>query len=172
MQNEEILKALQDEFGEAVLGTDDTSKDLAVKVAPEKLVEVCRFCKENESLRFDLLSMVSGVDRLDRFESVYHLDSTGLDHVLVLKVDCDHDEPRCPSVVSVWSGADWHERETFDLMGIHYEGHPNLVRILCAEDWVGHPLRKDYLMPDEYHGIPNDFQQAGKRPQKYNPRGA
>ncbi len=171
MTSEEILKRLQDQFGEAILGTDDSSEDLTVKVAAGSLLEVSRFCRDDSELSFDLLSLVSGVDWTDRMESVMHLDSTAHKHHLVIKVDCDRESPRCPSVVEVWNAADWHERETYDMFGIIYEGHPNLVRILCAEDWEGYPLRKDYLMPDEYHGIPNDFQQAGKRPQKYNPRG-
>ena len=61
--------------------------------------------------------------------------------------------PEIPTVTGVWKIADWHERETFDLVGINFVGHPNLVRILCAEDWVGHPLRKDYEFPLEYHGM-------------------
>jgi NADH-quinone oxidoreductase subunit C len=63
--------------------------------------------------------------------------------------------PTCPSVAHVWAIADWHEREAYDLLGIEFTGHPNLQRILCVEDWVGHPLRKDYEFPKEYHGIRN-----------------
>ncbi len=74
--------------------------------------------------------------------------------MLVLKVDLSRENPVVDSLTSVWRGANWHEREAFDLVGIQFTGHPNLVRILCAEDWVGHPLRKDYDYPTEYHGIP------------------
>jgi NADH-quinone oxidoreductase subunit C len=66
--------------------------------------------------------------------------------------------PRIPTLENVYRTADWHERESFDLMGIEFEGHHNLIRILCAEDWEGHPLRKDYVMPEYYHDIPNAFE--------------
>jgi NADH-quinone oxidoreductase subunit C len=93
-------------------------------------------------------------------EVVYHLYSMQHKHSLVLKVilprwkgDQPGELPEVPSVASLWSTADWHEREVYDLSGVYFTGHPNLRRILCPEDWVGHPLRKDYEMPLEYHGI-------------------
>ena len=93
-------------------------------------------------------------------EVVYHLSSTVKKHTLVLKVmlprwkdDQPGQLPEVPSVADVWRTADWHEREVFDLSGVRFTGHPDLRRILCPEDWVGHALRKDYEMPLEYHGI-------------------
>jgi NADH-quinone oxidoreductase subunit C len=93
-------------------------------------------------------------------EVVYHLSSLVTKTTLVLKVilprwknDTPGELPEVPSVAGVWSTADWHEREVFDLSGVRFIGHPDLRRILCPEDWVGHPLRKDYEMPLEYHGI-------------------
>ncbi|HEY2841081.1 MAG TPA: NADH-quinone oxidoreductase subunit C, partial [Pirellulales bacterium] len=93
-------------------------------------------------------------------ELVYHLWSIPNKTSLVLKVmlprwqnDVAGQIPEVPSVAGVWSTADWHEREVYDLSGVRFIGHPNLRRILCPEDWVGHPLRKDYEMPLEYHGI-------------------
>jgi NADH-quinone oxidoreductase subunit C len=93
-------------------------------------------------------------------EVVYHLWSVPHRTTLVLKVilprwknDREGDLPEVPSVRGVWSTADWHEREVYDLSGVMFTGHPALRRILCPEDWVGHPLRKDYEMPLEYHGI-------------------
>jgi NADH-quinone oxidoreductase subunit C len=76
-------------------------------------------------------------------------------HWLIVKVPLPRDNPRVASVEKVWKTADWHERETFDLLGVTFEGHHNLVRILCAEDWEGHPLRRDYVMPESYRGIKN-----------------
>lgn len=73
---------------------------------------------------------------------------------IAIRVDVDRDHPHLPSVADVWPAADWHEREAFDLLGLVFDGHPDLRRILCCEDWVGHPLRKDYEFPLEYHGIP------------------
>ena len=93
-------------------------------------------------------------------EIVYHLFSMKHKHSLVLKVILPRwkegrpgELPEVPSVSGIWSTADWHEREVYDLNGVYFTGHPNLRRILCPEDWVGHPLRKDYEMPLEYHGI-------------------
>ena len=73
----------------------------------------------------------------------------------MVKVSLPRDDASLPSVENVWSAADWHERETFDLVGVVFEGHHKLIRILCAEDWEGHPLRKDYVIPEQYHGIKN-----------------
>jgi NADH-quinone oxidoreductase subunit C len=85
-----------------------------------------------------------------------------------VKVYCPRENPRVPSVVDVWKAADWHEREAFDMFGIIFDGHPDLRRILCADDWVGYPLRKDYVFPREYHGIPGsvelDWQQQPDYP--------
>jgi NADH-quinone oxidoreductase subunit C len=88
-------------------------------------------------------------------EVVYFLDSTVHRHRLIAKARLDREDPRIRTVEDIWKAADWHEREAWDLMGVVFEGHHNLVRILCAEDWEGHPLRKDYVIPEEYHGIKN-----------------
>jgi NADH-quinone oxidoreductase subunit C len=89
-----------------------------------------------------------------RFELVYHLLSTVHNHRLVVKVKLAHDErPSAPTVSDLYPTANWHERECWDLMGVHFDGHPDMRRVLCAMDWVGHPLRKDYVFPKEYHGI-------------------
>ena len=100
------------------------------------------------------------VDWQPHIEGVYHLSSLTRKHRLVLKVvlprwkdDVEGQLPEVPTVSGIWRTADWHEREVFDLSGIRFLDHPDFRRILCAEDWVGYPLRKDYQMPDEYHGI-------------------
>jgi NADH-quinone oxidoreductase subunit C len=85
---------------------------------------------------------------------VYHLMSYALRHHFVLKANASRDNPVVATVSSVWSAADWQEREVFDLLGVTFEGHPDLRRILMPEDWPGHPLRKDFVEPQEYHGIP------------------
>ena len=98
---------------------------------------------------FDHLSVITGIDYRDHFEVIYNLFSYGKKQNLVLKVHLEHERPEVDSLVSLWKGADWLERETYDLVGIKFRGHPNLVRILLPDGWNGHPLRKDYDMNTE-----------------------
>jgi NADH-quinone oxidoreductase subunit C len=113
-------------------------------------MEIAKFVAEDPAFAMDYLSFVSGVDRLEakQIEVVYHLFSTSHRHELLLKVRTDRENPRVDSVTRIWAGADWHEREAYDLLGIVFEGHPNLRRIMMTEDWAGHPLRKDYVYED------------------------
>ena len=101
------------------------------------------------------LSNLSGVDYPKRnvIEVVYNLYSYPHRHLFTLKVEAPRDNPVVPTVSGVWSHADWQEREAFDLLGVVFDGHPDLRRILMPEDWPGHPLRKDFVEPEEYHGI-------------------
>jgi NADH-quinone oxidoreductase subunit C len=144
-----------------------------VVVDPADLLAVCQFLRDDPRLTFEMLNCISGVDYLEpdakkaakagfepHFEVVYHLQSFTHKHRFVLKVilprwqgNTPGDIPEVPSVTSLWAAANWHERETFDLAGVRFVGHPELTRILLADDWVGHPLRKDYEFPLEYHGI-------------------
>ena len=164
---------LQSKFGASITGSNFEAIDPWIEVAPEGLLDVCRYLRDDPKLRFDYLSCISGVDYLHtdpkaaakatwqpHTEVVYHLWSTVHKHSLVVKVmlprwkdDVAGEIPEVPSVAGIWSTADWHEREVYDLSGVRFVGHPNLRRILCPEDWVGYPLRKDYEMPLEYHGI-------------------
>jgi NADH/F420H2 dehydrogenase subunit C len=115
---------------------------LALDVDSQHLVAVCRFLRDQ--LGFDLLSCVSGVDMLDHLETVYHLRSTTRAQLIQLKVHLDHVKPSVESVVSVWPTANWLERETYDLFGIHFVGHPDLRRILLDDDFEGYPLLKSF----------------------------
>ncbi len=115
---------------------------LALDVAREHLVAVCRFLRDQ--LSFDLLACISGVDMLDHLETVYHVRSTTRGQLLQLKVRLDNEKPEVDSVVSVWAGANWLERETYDLYGIHFVGHPDLRRMLLDDDFEGHPLLKNF----------------------------
>jgi NADH-quinone oxidoreductase subunit C len=157
----------------AITGLKADAKDPWIEVAPQSIVTVCRVLKDDPAFLFDHLCNLSGVDYLEtdaklaakfpyqpHIEVVYHLHSLKHGHRLAVKVklprwkgDAPGKLPEVPSVAGVWSIADWHERETYDLVGIYFSGHPNLVRILCPDDWEGHPLRKDYDFPLEYHGI-------------------
>jgi NADH-quinone oxidoreductase subunit C len=119
--------------------------ELALEIAPAKIVSVCGFLKYDQ--KFIRLSSVTAVDRYPsepRFEVVYHLHSIERNERLRLKCRLAGDHPTIESVTSVWRGANWYEREVFDLFGIQFTGHPDLRRIMMPDDWEGHPLRKDY----------------------------
>jgi NADH-quinone oxidoreductase subunit C len=121
-------------------------RDFTLIVPADHIVEVCTFLRDDAELDFRMLAWIAGVDwlpREPRFEVVYGLLSLSRNARLTLKIRAPEENPRVPSVVSVWPTANWHERETFDFYGIEFTGHPDLTRILLPEDWVGWPLRKD-----------------------------
>lgn len=141
---------------EAAIGEGDLqAKDPWIPVEPASIAEVGRFLHDEPDLAFDCLSNLAGVDykAKGQIQVVYHLYSYRHRHRIVLKVDAPRDTPRVPTVESIWSAANWHEREIYDLLGVVFEGHPDLRRLLMPEDWIGHPLRKDFVEPEEYHGI-------------------
>ena len=143
------------------MGTDENSSPAALFVSKEHLPSVALELRDNDSLYFDMLSCLTGVDhgpKAGKMEVIYHLYSVPYGLPLALKVELKRPEdetemPEVPSVASVWQTADWHEREAFDLLGIRFASHPDLRRILLPADWEGHPLRKDYEHQEEYHGI-------------------
>jgi len=122
-----------------------TNKPLAV-IKKEDFLKVAEKVKE---MGFDNLSVITGVDRVDRIEVIYNFFSYKKKQNLALKVVLDHGSPEVDSVTSIWKVADWLERETYDLVGVKFNGHLDLKRILLPEGWVGHPLRKDYDMITE-----------------------
>jgi NADH-quinone oxidoreductase subunit C len=133
--------------------------EITFYVQRERIVELCRTLRDDEDLRFELCSSVSGVDYgvdvAQRLHVVYHLTSMTYRRRIRLEVALDVDDARVPSVVEVYPTADWHERETWDMFGVVFEGHPALTRILMPDDWDGHPQRKDYPLggiPVEYKG--------------------
>ncbi len=150
-----IRARLVERAGDAIGPLDGTGRNASIAVEPASLVDVCRLAKTEPALRFDCLSNLSGVDypKLQVIQVVYHLFSYPLRHWMVLKVNAPRDNPVVPTVSDVWRAADWQEREVFDLLGVTFTGHPDLRRILMPEDWPGHPLRKDFVEPQEYHGI-------------------
>ncbi len=118
------------------------------QVSAEHLLDVCRWLRDNPEFDMSFLEFVSAIDWPDRFDVVYQLTSLARQHGIALKVPIPKDDARIPSVAGIWRGADWHEREAFDLFGITFEGHPDLRRIMMSADWKGHPLRKDYVYED------------------------
>lgn len=166
-----IKDKLTKRFGAAITGANPEAIDPWIEVAPESLRDVCQMLRDDPELRFNMLHCISGVDYLQvdpkrklegepRMEVLYHLSSLAQRHRLVVKVilprwkdGVEGEIPEVPTVSDIWRTADWHEREVYDLSGVRFVGHPDLRRILCPEDWAGHPLRKDYEMPLEYHGI-------------------
>jgi NADH/F420H2 dehydrogenase subunit C len=129
-------------IGKPVTPTTLKGDYLALDIDRTHLVAVCRFLRDQ--LGFDLLSCISGVDMLDHLETVYHVRSITRGQLLQLKVRLDHEKPEVDSVVSVWPTANWLERETYDLFGIRFAGHPDLRRMLLDDDFEGYPLLKSF----------------------------
>lgn len=161
----EVLELLQKDGRGEGLGVTEGPQDEALLVPAAALHDLCRHLQQARHLSFEQCIMVTGthmteksdkegnVTRAEGFEVLYHLRSMHHHRLLPVKVVLPADAPVVDSVADVWPAADWHERETYDLVGITFTGHPNLKRILLPDDWEGHPLRKDYEFPTEYHGI-------------------
>ena len=145
--NELLVTALTDRALAGVVEVTEAHGELVVRVLPAALVEVCTTLRDDPSFAFDFLMDVTAVDypgREPRFEVVYHLYSLAVNHRVRLKVGVPEANPHLPSVTPVWRGANWLERETYDMYGIQFDGHPDLRRIYLYEEFEGHPLRKDY----------------------------
>lgn len=144
--SELIEKAIRDAFPEAVLESKDVFGVLNVKIDAKALLGVCEMLHTRTG--FDYLADITAIDWKDRIEVVYQLTALASNTRIALRVDLDAKNPEVDSVTSVWKGANYQEREVFDLMGVVFKGHPDLRRILLPEDWEGYPLRKDYVIPD------------------------
>ena len=145
--SQDILERLSERFPRDVLGIDRYRGDASATVRPESVLDVARFVKDDPALRFDMPLDVTAVDYIGqepRFEVVYHLYSTTHHHRLRLKARVPEKAPAIPSVTPVWVGANWLERETYDMYGIRFDGHTDLRRIYLYDEFEGHPLRKDY----------------------------
>lgn len=152
---QEILDTLKGKFGDAVVDAKiDGVIDPWIKIAPARMNDVALFLRDDEKMHFDTLMLLSGVDYTGgKLGVTYHLGSITLGHKITLKTEITTQDPRVQSVESVWKTANWHEREAYDMFGIVFDGHPDLRRILMPDDWEGHPLRKDYAVPEYYHGM-------------------
>jgi NADH-quinone oxidoreductase subunit C len=159
---DEVVDALESafpSFNDAIEKVVVDRGELTLHIKPERIAEVCQSLRDDPSLRFELCSSVSGVDYLGgdvkRLHAVYHLTSMTYRRWIRLEAAVPAEDPHLPSVTSVYPTADWQERETYDMFGIIFDGHPNLTRILMPDDWEGYPQRKDYPLggvPVEYKG--------------------
>ena len=163
-----IAARLVDQFGDRVtpvLG----DKHPRVHIAAADVTAVAGFLKSEADLAFDWLANLTGVDYAadGKLAVVYDLWSTVHGHCFAVKAFCPREAPHVPTVAPLWAAANWHEREAFDLLGIAFDHHPDPRRILLADDWQGHPLRKDYVFPRSVNGIPGsvelDWQQKPEK---------
>ena len=149
-----IFEKLKGKFGADVVELQAANVNPPfVVVSPQAIQEIGRFLREDPELRFDSLMLLSGVDYKDKFAVSYHLYSMEHRHKIGVKAMLPHDNPSIPTVDVVWKAAIFMEREAYDLVGIVFEGSCDPNRILLPDDWEGHPLRKDYIYPESYHGI-------------------
>ena len=142
LSGQEVAKQITEHLPDAVIETSNNT----VLVKSESLFEVAQLLNSRPELDFNYLTAITAIDYYDYFEIVYQLISLNHNHSLVVKTRCyGRDNLTLPSVVSLWRGADFQEREIYDLMGITFDGHPNMKRIVLWDGFQGHPLRKDYL---------------------------
>ena len=154
MKPQEIAAFLTEKFGARVLESQAEAMNPWSAVEPAAILEVCRFMRTTDSLDMDHLELLGGVDYKERIEIVYVLYSMQHHHRYTLKCRLPKETPVISTVESVWRVANWHEREAFDMFGVVFEGHSDMRRILCPDDWEGYPLRKDYVPPKIYRGMP------------------
>lgn len=166
MAPETVCDILKERFHAAIVDVSLEGAHPFAVVEAARWPEVARFLRDDPRLSFNMLRCISSLDLLadNKLACVYDLlhvpcgpDRDRLitkTHEFAVRLVVDRDHPHVPSVARVWPAADWHEREAYDLMGVVFDGHPDPRRILCPDDWEGHPLRKDYEFPLEYHGIP------------------
>lgn len=154
--NERILEKLSSLGSGVVKSSQEFRGECAVTLATDALVKACTLLRDDPELAFDMLIDLTAVDRFSaekRFEVVYHLYSLKHRRYLVLKIQAGEDHPEVPSVTGIWASANWHERETFDMFGIKFAGHPDMRRLYMPEEFEFHPLRKDFPLM----GIPDSL---------------
>ena len=161
MEARAILERLASLEGDAVYDFQDAvpkdgPRDACFHVRSERLGEVMWRLRDAPELAFDFLQNVTAVDwpKREVIEVVYHLYSYAHDHEVCVKTETPRAAPHVPSVVALWPTANWLEREQFDLFGVAFDGHPDLRRLLMPDDWVGHPMRKDFIEAKSYRGMP------------------
>lgn len=145
--SEKVLQTLLERFPNEILASHAHVGDETLITNAEHVLAIATFLRQDPQMAFDFMSDVTAVDylqRVPRFEVVYHLYSTTLRHRIRVKIALPEDSPTMPTLSGLWGAANWGEREVWDMYGVHFEGHPNLRRVLMYEEFEGHPLRKDY----------------------------
>ena len=153
---EKIKALVASQFPSAIKGEKQEAWPSILTIDEKDLVQVCQFLHEHQETYFDSLSCITGIDNgveSGTMEVIYTLYSIPYDIQLSVSVVLDRENPSVDSLCSIWRGANWHEREAYDLLGILFNNHPDLRRILLPNDWEGYPLRKDYEEQEMYHGI-------------------
>ena len=150
------VQALDHACPGAVTGGKFDRAELTLDIDPARIVEICRFLKQDQYARLATVTCVDWHPMEPRFEVVYHLHSIARNERLRLKCKVGAGKPEIDSVYQVWKGADWYEREVFDLFGVTFRNHPNMTRIMMPEDWQGHPLRKDYPVHGHKYSYSNE----------------
>ncbi len=153
MEAKDIHQLLVNRFHDRIKGFQENTFPNAVVVDGSSIVEVCGFLKNEPGMEFTSLISISGVDLKEQSKLMvaYHLGSMQHKHKIVLKVETDRNNPHVPTIEMLWRGANWYEREAYDLFGIIFDGNSDLRRILLPDDWEGYPMRKDYVYPKRYH---------------------
>lgn len=154
MKPDEIAALLAEKFGAKLLESKLDAINPWSVVESSSILGIAQFMRDDESLRMDHLELLGGVDFKDRIEVVYIMYSMNHRHRYTLKCRLPREGPGIHTVESIWPVANWHEREAYDMFGIVFEGHSDLRRILCPDDWEGYPLRKDYTFPTRYRDMP------------------
>lgn len=156
MSEDELITNLTNEFGEAILETGEPKEHrIDILIDEDRILDVANYVKHE--LGFTIPNMCTGIDYKDKMEVIWHVGSPDLPTLLVLKVEIDRDECNVEALTPVWEGMNWHERETYDLLGVNFQNHPDLRRILMPENWEGHPLREDYVYRQPTYRKPEDF---------------
>ncbi len=159
----QIATFLTERFGDAITASHPDDKHPRIHTTAGQWRIIAESLRHEPELSFDWLACLTAVDYVadEQLCCVYDLRSTIHNHWFAVKVIVSRAEPVMPTVSNIWPTADWHEREAFDMFGLKFTDHPDLRRILLPEDWEGFPLRKDYVFPKEYHGIPGTYDSPG-----------
>ena len=174
-EQDTVIARVQAQFGEEILEASVEQDQPTFVVGRETLLSLAAFLRDDPELQFARFVDICGADYLNigqklprrtRFEVIYHLHSLELNRWVRVRVPVEEDDAEVPSLTGLWSGANWFEREAFDLFGIRFTNHPDMTRILMPDEWEGHPLRKDYQPPKEPHEWsfnPEEWQKAVQR---------